>query len=101
MLICVGHGPLARHSLFDAVCIKHTRRESMPRRKKNQTVVETNEINPRDMKPGTKVWPYLRHSIGDNQTLESQRNDVEQVIKSKGWKVDRQFEDVGISGSST
>ena len=62
---------------------------------------EDEEIDPRDMPPGTKVWIYLRHSPGDNQTLESQEAAVRRFAQEKGWIVDRVFRDRWASGKST
>ncbi|MBI5054099.1 MAG: recombinase family protein [Chloroflexi bacterium] len=60
-----------------------------------------NEIDPRNMPPRTHVWVYLRHSPGDNQTLESQEAEVLRQAKEKGWIVDRVFRDRWASGKST
>jgi site-specific DNA recombinase len=59
------------------------------------------EIDPREMPPGTKVWVYLRNSPGDNQTLESQESAVRQLCLEKGWPIERAFADRWKSGSTT
>lgn len=59
------------------------------------------ELDPRDMPSGTKVRIYLRHSPGDNQTLESQEAAGKELVCEKGWVVDRIFRDRGKSGKST
>jgi DNA invertase Pin-like site-specific DNA recombinase len=58
------------------------------------------DMNPRGMPLGTKVWVYLRHSPGDNQTLESQEAAIRNLVKEKNWIIDRVFQDAGISGKS-
>jgi site-specific DNA recombinase len=58
------------------------------------------EIDPRDMPPGTKVWIYLRHSTGD-QSLDDQEAAVTKLAREKEWIVDRVFRDAGKSGRST
>jgi DNA invertase Pin-like site-specific DNA recombinase len=69
---------------------------------KNKTPVPiSNETDPRDLPPGTHVWVYLRHSPGDNQTLESQEAEVLRLAKEKKWIVDRVFRDRWASGKST
>lgn len=68
--------------------------------KSSMTQIER-ELDPRDMPPGTKVWIYLRHSPGDNQTLESQESAIMHLIRQKQWNVTRVFRDRGISGKST
>lgn len=62
---------------------------------------EIKEIDPRNMPPGTRVYIYLRHSPGDEQTLESQQSEIEKYCKQKGWIIIKIFRDLGISGSST
>lgn len=62
---------------------------------------EEKEIDPREMPPGTKVWIYLRHSPGDNQTIESQEAAVMQLVKEKRWNADKTFRDRWVSGKST
>lgn len=59
------------------------------------------ETHPHDMPPGTKVWIYLRHSPGDNQTLDDQEAAVRKFAREKDWIVDRVFRDAGKSGKST
>ncbi|MBN1890589.1 MAG: recombinase family protein [Thermoflexales bacterium] len=59
------------------------------------------DLDPRDMPPGTKAWVYLRHSPGDNQTIESQEAEVMRLVREKGWVVDRVFRDQWVSGKST
>ncbi|GAB4537132.1 MAG: hypothetical protein Kow0063_23450 [Anaerolineae bacterium] len=59
------------------------------------------EIDPRNMPPDTKTWVYLRHSPGDNQTLESQEAAVMRLVREKGWVVDRIFRERWVSGKST
>jgi len=54
-----------------------------------------------NLPPGTRVWAYLRHSPGDDQTLESQEDAVRRHIREKGWVLDRLFKDRWASGSST
>jgi DNA invertase Pin-like site-specific DNA recombinase len=58
------------------------------------------EMDPRKMPLGTKIWIYLRHSPGDNQTIESQEAAIRNLVKEKNWIIDRIFKDVGISGKS-
>jgi site-specific DNA recombinase len=59
------------------------------------------EVHPRDLPPGTRVWIYLRHSPGDNQDLASQEAAVTKLAREKGWIICRIFRDEGVSGSST
>jgi DNA invertase Pin-like site-specific DNA recombinase len=58
------------------------------------------DMDPRGMLLGTRVWVYLRHSPGDNQTLESQEAAILKLVKEKQWLIDRIFRDAGISGKS-
>jgi hypothetical protein len=53
------------------------------------------------MPRGTKVWIYLRHSPGDNQSLESQESATMKLVQDKGWVVDRTFCDRGVTGKNT
>jgi len=55
----------------------------------------------KDMPPGTKVWIYLRHSEGDNQSLEDQEAAVRRFAREKEWVIDRVLKDEGASGKST
>lgn len=59
------------------------------------------ELDPHDLPPGTKVWIYVRHSPGDNQTLESQEAVIMRLVNEKKWIADRIFRDRGVSGRST
>jgi DNA invertase Pin-like site-specific DNA recombinase len=61
----------------------------------------TPDIAPLDMQPGTPVWIYLRHSPGDNQTLDSQEAEVMRLVHEKKWVATRIFRDRWASGHST
>lgn len=63
--------------------------------------MNTEDINPRDMPPGTKIWGYPRFSPGDNQSIDSQKSAIERLAKQKGWVITRWFIDEGVSGGST
>lgn len=52
-----------------------------------------------ELPPGSRVWCYLRHSPGDNQTIESQRVGMEEWCASNAWQVERTFVDEAIEGS--
>jgi hypothetical protein len=60
----------------------------------------SNEIDPRNLPPGTRVWVYLRNSEGDNQTIESQESAVRALCAEKGWQISRTFVDRWKSGGS-
>ena len=72
----------------------------MGARKDKMLVKNSVDMDPRGMPLGTRVWVYLCHSLGDNQTLESQEAAILKLVKEKKWLVDRIFRDVGISGKS-
>lgn len=48
---------------------------------------------------GSHVWVYLRHSPGDNQTLDSQVVGMHVWCEQNGWVVDRIFADEAVEGS--
>lgn len=62
---------------------------------------DIDDIDPMDMPPGTKVWYYVRHSPGDNQSAESQIATIKRLISEREWVNPREFVDAGVSGSST
>jgi DNA invertase Pin-like site-specific DNA recombinase len=55
----------------------------------------------RDLPPGTKVWLYLRHSPGDDQTLESQEEALREHCRRNSWSITEVFRDRAKSGRST
>lgn len=59
------------------------------------------DLDPKDMPPGTKIWYYVRHSPGDNQTIDSQVAAIMRLVKEKGWLITREFKDESLSGVST
>ena len=59
------------------------------------------DSDPRDMPRGTLVWSYVRHSPGDNQTIDSQETAIKDLIKKREWIRDREFKDEWASGKST
>lgn len=67
---------------------------------KSRSSVPNNDTDPRNMPPGTRCYIYLRHSPGDNQTLDSQEAEIRRLCTAKGWIVIRIFRDRGISGKS-
>jgi DNA invertase Pin-like site-specific DNA recombinase len=52
-----------------------------------------------DLPPGSRVWCYLRHSPGDNQTIDSQLAGMKQWCAEMGWAVDDIFVDEALEGS--
>src|SRR5689334_8509596 len=52
-----------------------------------------------ELPSGSRVWCYLRHSPGDNQTIDSQRAGLLEWCAENGWPVDRLFIDEAIEGS--
>lgn len=67
---------------------------------RQETVQE--KVDPNTFPPGTAAWLYLRHSPGDNQTIESQEAEAMRIVRGKGWVVreDRIFKDCWSSGKS-
>jgi site-specific DNA recombinase len=63
--------------------------------------INVDDIDPKDMPLGAKVWYYVRHSPGDNQTLDSQISAIRRLITEKQWNLTREFKDEGLSGKST
>jgi site-specific DNA recombinase len=59
------------------------------------------DLDPKDMPSGTKIWYYVRHSPGDNQTIDSQVAAIMRLVKEKGWLITREFKDESLSGVST
>ena len=53
-----------------------------------------------DLQPGDLVWCYLRHSPGEDQTILSQRRDVERFVADQGLVVARWYIDEARSGST-
>jgi hypothetical protein len=54
--------------------------------RKDKTLIKNNvDMDPRRMPLGTRVWIYLRHSPGDNQTLESQEAAILNLVKENKW----------------
>jgi len=85
----------------DEVCAAMWHAPACPVRLCRKSKREAEDVAPRDMPPGTVVWIYLRHSPGDNQTLESQEAAVMNLVRGKGWIVGRVFRDRWTSGKST
>jgi len=52
-----------------------------------------------ELPPGSHVWLYVRHSPGDNQTIDSQVQAMKAWCEAQGWIVDRIFIDAGVEGS--
>src|SRR5215467_5010158 len=52
-----------------------------------------------ELLPGSHVWCYLRHSPGDNQTIDSQRVGMEEWCVSNAWSIERMFIDEAMEGS--
>jgi site-specific DNA recombinase len=52
-----------------------------------------------DLPAGSVVWVYLRHSPGDVQTIDSQREGMREWCAEHQWMIDRFWVDEGISGS--
>jgi site-specific DNA recombinase len=70
------------------------RYEVMQRRKAQQDLKRRWELP-----AGTRVWCYLRHSPGDNQTIDSQEAGMREWCAENGWPIDRMFVDEAIEGS--
>ncbi len=72
----------------------------MPRYKLTQKWKNDKEQQRRwELPPGSHVWCYLRHSPGDNQTIDSQKSGMLQWCEQNGWIVDRMFIDEAVEGS--
>ena len=52
-----------------------------------------------ELPAGSRVWCYLRHSPGDNQTIDSQAAGMRAWCAENGWQIDRMFVDEAIEGS--
>src|SRR5690349_21478975 len=52
-----------------------------------------------ELPPGSRVWCYLRHSPGDNQSIDSQRAGMLEWCASNVWQIERQFVDEAVEGS--
>ncbi len=70
------------------------RYEQMQRRKTQQAAHRRWELP-----SGSHVWCYLRHSPGDNQTIDSQRAGMQEWCAEMGWIADRLFIDEAMEGS--
>jgi site-specific DNA recombinase len=53
------------------------------------------------IKPNSRAWAYLRHSPGDNQTLDSQELAVEQFCRDSRVNLTRTFKDRSKSGTTS
>lgn len=52
-----------------------------------------------ELPAGSRVWCYLRHSPGDNQTIDSQKAGMWEWCAENGWVVEQLFIDEGVEGS--
>jgi site-specific DNA recombinase len=52
-----------------------------------------------ELPPGSHVWVYLRHSPGDNQTIDSQKSAMQVWCDEQGWIIDGWFIDEAVEGS--
>ncbi len=68
----------------------------MPRHKQAQGMFDAQRW---ELPAGSHVWVYLRHSPGDNQTIESQMMGVEHWCVEEQWTIDRTFIDEAQQGS--
>ncbi len=50
--------------------------------------------------PGSLVWAYLRHSPGEEQTVVSQRRDVEEYVRGHQLVVAQWYVDEALSGGT-
>lgn len=72
----------------------------MPRYEVSQRRKAEKDVQRRwELPAGSHVWCYLRHSPGDNQTIDSQRSGMTEWCASNSWLVDRTFVDEAIEGS--
>ncbi len=72
----------------------------MPRYQVTQRRKAHKEMQRRwELPPGSHVWCYLRHSPGDNQTIDSQRAGLLDWCAGNEWLVDRLFIDEAVEGS--
>ncbi|MBA3826372.1 MAG: recombinase family protein [Ktedonobacterales bacterium] len=67
----------------------------MPRQKSHNNQPATQW----ELPPGSHVWVYLRHSPGDNQTIDSQASGMRDWCQENLWIIDRTFIDEAIEGS--
>jgi len=70
----------------------------MPAKKSS---ANTSAPDPHVAPPGTRCLVYLRHSPGDDQSIDSQEAAVLKEVSQRGWKIIRIYKDEGISGKST
>ncbi|MBA3826845.1 MAG: recombinase family protein [Ktedonobacterales bacterium] len=68
----------------------------MPRHKQAQGMFDAQRW---ELPVGSRVWVYLRHSPGDNQTIESQMMGVQQWCEKEQWIIERMFIDEAQQGS--
>lgn len=52
-----------------------------------------------ELPAGSRVWCYLRHSPGDNQTIDSQIAGLRDWCAEMGWEIERMFIDEALEGS--
>jgi len=52
-----------------------------------------------ELAAGSRVWCYLRHSPGDNQTIDGQRAGMQHWCAENGWGIARMFTDEALEGS--
>ncbi len=72
----------------------------MPRYELSQRRKAEKDLQRRwELPAGSHVWCYLRHSPGDNQTIDSQRAGMQEWCASNAWVADRTFVDEAIEGS--
>jgi site-specific DNA recombinase len=72
----------------------------MPRYKLTQRWKADKEQQRRwDLPPGSHVWCYLRHSPGDNQTIDSQKAGMQDWCAGNAWIIDRMWIDEAVEGS--
>src|SRR5215469_16935649 len=68
-------------------------------RRKNMIAVNV-EGRQWDLPAGSHVWVYLRHSPGDTQTIDSQKQAMEEWCAANGWIIDRMFIDEAAKGGN-
>jgi hypothetical protein len=72
----------------------------MPRYELSQRRKAEKDVQRRwELPARSHVWCYLRHSPGDNQTIDSQRSGMAEWCASNAWLVDCTFVDEAIEGS--
>jgi hypothetical protein len=56
-------------------------------------ITQSSEIDPRNLPAGTTAYIYARVSPGDNQTIESQLEELRSYCQERAWIIANEFHD--------